>query len=144
MGGAVPAIEDLEHLDAAAAQFEPAWGLLAAVAGVAVDVDVHGATSCHGNGPQIIAVGGEFRDALGDRPRAEDGQARGRHGHLGAFEAGPPRGDYRARGRARGGRGVRAPARGPPGAWPRLPTRQTAAEEGNMPRVSVGKVADLP
>src|SRR6266851_3346498 len=40
--GAVPAIDDLEHLDAAAAQFEPAWGLLAAVAGVAVDVDVPG------------------------------------------------------------------------------------------------------
>src|SRR5713101_5959134 len=49
--GAVPAIDDLEHLDAAAAQFEPAWGLLAAVAGVAVDVDVHGAqraTGAHG------------------------------------------------------------------------------------------------
>src|SRR6266851_9589415 len=48
--GAVPAIDDLEHLDAAAAQFEPAWGLLAAVAGVAVDVDVHGAQRATGMG----------------------------------------------------------------------------------------------
>src|SRR5713101_1124701 len=48
--GAVPAIDDLEHLDAAAAQFEPAWALLAPVAGVAVDVDVHGAQRATGMG----------------------------------------------------------------------------------------------
>src|SRR6266849_5341275 len=58
--GAVPAIDDLEHLDAAAAQFEPAWGLLAAVAGVAVDVDVHGHSVPREWAADHIAVGGEF------------------------------------------------------------------------------------
>src|SRR6266852_1152284 len=76
--GAVPAIDDLEHLDAAAAQFEPAWGLLAAVAGVAVDVNVHGAQRATGMGRRSCCRPWRIRPARRGELRAHRQGARRR------------------------------------------------------------------
>ncbi len=107
------------------AQFEPAWGLLAAVAGVAVDVDVHGAQRATGMGRRSCCRPWRIRPARRGELRAHRQGARRRPCGLCPRPTRAPRGGAR-----RGGGGA---ARGPGRGGARL-RRARRRDGGGLPR----------